>query len=150
MTDPVLQNFDNHTFVSKPWITAALLLLAGTLAAGVGTILVNSAMGSYLVGGGVVLNGLGSLVALVLIRSYALKLQDRIIRTEMRVRLERILPAGDRERIEDLTIKQLIGLRFAGDAEMPELLRRVLDENIQDPTPIKRMVQDWQGDYHRV
>ena len=49
-----------------------------------------------------------------------------------------------------MTIKQLVGLRFASDDELPELLRRVLNENIQDPDVIKRLVQDWQGDYHRV
>jgi hypothetical protein len=44
----------------------------------------------------------------------------------------------------------MVGMRFASDSEMPELFRKVLDDDIQDATPIKKMVKDWQGDYHRV
>ncbi len=68
----------------------------------------------------------------------------------MRVRLEGLLPPEQRQSIQSLSIKQLVGLRFASDGELPELLRRVLNENIQDSNLIKRLVQDWQGDYHRV
>ena len=44
----------------------------------------------------------------------------------------------------------MVGLRFAGDAELPDLARKVLDENIAAATPIKKLIMDWQGDYHRV
>ena len=150
MTDRTPQNFDNHTVVPKPWFVAALLVLAGVISAGLGLLLLGTTAGPYLIGVGVVLNCLGSLMALGLVRSYAIKLQDRIIRTEMRIRLEGLLPSEQRQSIQYLTIKQLVGLRFASDDELPELLRRVLNENIQDPNVIKRLVQDWQGDYHRV
>jgi hypothetical protein len=150
VTDQIPQNFDNHTFLPKPWFFTALLILASTLSAATGMIMLNSAVGAYLIGGGVVLNGFGGLLGLALLRGYAVRLQDRIIRTEMRARLESLLPAEDLGRIHDLTIKQMVGLRFASDAEMPELFRKVLDEDIQDATPIKKMVRDWQGDYHRV
>ena len=85
-----------------------------------------------------------------LVRLYALKLQDRIIRAEMRERLEKILPVEDHQNIPMLAMKQFIGLRFASDREMPELLRKVVDEDIQDSTAIKKMIRDWQGDYDRV
>ena len=150
MTGGTPQNFDNHTVVPKPWFVAALFVLAGVISAGLGLLLLGTTVGPYLIGAGVVLNCLGGLMALGLVRSYAIKLQDRIIRTEMRVRLEGLLPPEQRQSIQYLTIKQLVGLRFASDDELPELLKRVLNENIQDPDVIKRLVQDWQGDYHRV
>ena len=73
-----------------------------------------------------------------------------LLRYRNHIRLEGLLPPEQRQSIHSLTIKQVVGLRFASDDELPELLQRVLNENIQDPTDIKRLVKDWQGDYHRV
>ena len=64
--------------------------------------------------------------------------------------MRELLPEDLRERINDFTPTQMVGLRFASDAELPELARKVLDENITKGTPIKTMVTDWQGDYYRV
>ncbi|MFI5166048.1 MAG: DUF6526 family protein [Thermoanaerobaculales bacterium] len=83
-------------------------------------------------------------------RQFALRVQDRVIRLEMRLRLERMLPADLKLRIGELTLGQLIALRFAGDAELPELARKVLAEHITDRKAIKRLVRDWQADYLRV
>lgn len=94
--------------------------------------------------------GLGLLKLSVKIRRYVLVVQDRIIRLEMRLRLERLLPADLQPRISDLTLSQLIALRFASDAELPELTRRVLHENLQDRAAIKRLVKDWQPDHQRI
>ena len=47
-------------------------------------------------------------------------------------------------------MSQLVGLRFASDEEMPALVRKVVDGNIQDRKSIKQMVRNWQGDYDRV
>jgi hypothetical protein len=68
----------------------------------------------------------------------------------MRLRLKDILPAELRGRILELTPDQLIGLRFASDAEMPDLVREVLTNGIQEREVIKRKIRDWQGDYLRV
>ena len=103
MTDGTSQNFDNHTVVPKPWFVAALFVLAGVISAGLGLLLLGTTAGPYLIGVGVVLNCLGGLMALWLVRSYAIKLQDRIIRTEMRVRLEGLLPPEQRQSIQYLT-----------------------------------------------
>ncbi len=83
-------------------------------------------------------------------RQFALTVQDRMIRLEMRLRLAKVLPADLAQRIGELTVSQLIGLRFAGDEEIPDLVRKVLTEGIGDRTAIKRMVRNWQGDYLRV
>ncbi len=96
------------------------------------------------------------LVALALIilflyaRGFALKAQDRVIRLEMRLRMRELLPEDLQGRINEFTPTQMVGLRFAGDAELPDLARKVLDENITAATPIKKLVTDWQGDYYRV
>jgi len=83
-------------------------------------------------------------------RIFALTAQDRLIRLEMRLRLKEILPNDLRGRILELTPDQLIGLRFASDAEMPDLVREVLTNGIQEREVIKRKIRDWQGDYLRV
>ena len=144
------QNFDNHVVVPKTLFIAAVSILAGIILAVVGLFKVGTIAGACLIGTGVVLNGLATIFGLGVARSYATTVQDRIIRTEMHLRLHKILPSDLQERGEGLTMSQLIGLRFASDEEMPALVRKVLDENIEDRKPIKQMVKDWQGDYDRV
>jgi hypothetical protein len=73
-----------------------------------------------------------------------------VIRLEMRLRLREVLPADLQARIPELTPPQLIGLRFASDAELPELVRRVLTGSLENPRDIKKAVTHWQGDYLRV
>jgi len=92
----------------------------------------------------------GLLILFFYARQFALTMQDRLIRLEMRLRLAKVLPADLAQRIGELTVSQLIGLRFASNEELPELVRKVLAEGISDRTAIKRMVRTWQGDYLRV
>ena len=83
------------------------------------------------------------------VRLYALKLQDRIIRLEERVRLTQLLSEPLRSRIPELTVDQLVGLRFASDAEVPKLVERALNEKLKR-NDIKKAVQNWRPDYWRV
>jgi uncharacterized protein DUF6526 len=80
------------------------------------------------------------------VRRYALKLQDRIIRLEMQTRLARLGRDADLAR---LSLRQIIALRFASDAELPALLQRAIDEKMTNDQ-IKRAVTTWQGDYLRT
>jgi hypothetical protein len=93
-------------------------------------------------------------VALLLLalyaRLFALSVQDRIIRLEMRLRLAEILPPDLRPRIPEFTVAQLVSMRFACDAELPALARKVLDDKMSDRKAIKQLVKDWQGDYVRA
>jgi uncharacterized protein DUF6526 len=89
-------------------------------------------------------------ITLVLkVRLYSLKLQDRIIRLEERLRLTQLLSEPLRSRVPELTEDQLIGLRFASDAEVPKLVERALDEKLKRKD-IKKAVQNWRPDYWRV
>jgi hypothetical protein len=96
------------------------------------------------------LTALALLLGIMYARMFALKVQDRVIRLEMRLRLAEILPADLRGRIGEFTLAQLIALRFASDAELPALARKVLDEKIGERKAIKAMVQNWQADELRA
>jgi len=85
----------------------------------------------------------------VLSRTMTLVVQDRVIRVEMRQRLRDMLPRDLHGRINDLTPRQLVALRFASDDEMPGLVREVLAGNLATPKAIKQSVKSWQGDYLR-
>jgi hypothetical protein len=82
-------------------------------------------------------------------RSYATHLQDRVIRVEERIRLTAILPEPLRARIAELSDSQIVGLRFASDAELPALFQRAVDEKLSR-SDIKKAITDWRPDYSRV
>jgi len=82
-------------------------------------------------------------------RSWATHLQDRVIRVEERIRLTAILPEPLRSRIGELSDSQIVGLRFASDAELPSLFQRALDEKLSR-SDIKKAITNWRPDYSRV
>ena len=82
-------------------------------------------------------------------RIYALKVQDRVIRLEERLRLAALLPEPIRSRVNDLTESQLIAIRFASDAEVSALVQKALSENLKN-ADIKRAIVTWRPDYWRV
>lgn len=98
----------------------------------------------------------GMIMALALVllalfaRMFALTVQDRVIRLEMRLRMEKLLPGDLKARIEEFSVSQMVALRFASDAELPELARRVVTEKIGDRKAIKQMVKNWKPDYLRA
>ena len=82
-------------------------------------------------------------------RIYALKVQDRVIRLEERLRLANLIAEPFRSRIGALTEKQLVGLRFASDAEIPGLVERALNQKLGN-REIKTAIQSWRPDHFRV
>jgi hypothetical protein len=93
-------------------------------------------------------------VALILLaltgRMFALTVQDRVIRLEMRLRMQQLLPPDLMPRIPEFTVGQLVALRFAGDAELPDLARKVLQEKLTERKAIKAMIRDWRPDHLRA
>ena len=140
------QNFANHARFVPPYHYVAFPIL-----------LVNVLYRLYWLSGGLtfdavldVLVGVALIIVALFARVLALGAQDRVIRLEMRLRMRELLPDDLQGRINDFTPTQMVGLRFASDAELPALARKVLDENIVKATPIKQAVKDWQPDLHRV
>lgn len=83
-------------------------------------------------------------------RTFPLKAQDRVIRLEETLRMQRLLPPDLQARIGDLRGSQFIALRFASDEELPELTRAVLDGGIRDTKEIKKRIRNWRADYFRL
>ena len=95
---------------------------------------------------GLLLLGVVTLLTITLLRLFALRLQDRIIRLEMQVRLAGV---GREALAERLAVKQLVALRFAANHELGALADRALAEKLS-PDQIKRAVTDWQADRLRT
>jgi hypothetical protein len=90
-----------------------------------------------------------ALIALFKLRSYPLKVQDRVIRLEERIRLQALAPAEWHTQIYKLTEDQLIGLRFAADDEVVELAKQALEHNL-NRKQIKERIKSWRPDNWRV
>ena len=83
-------------------------------------------------------------------RLFPLAVQDRVIRLEERLRFALLLPADLQPRIGEFTAGQMVALRFACDAELPALARKVLDEKLTERKAIKQQVKNWRADYLRA
>jgi hypothetical protein len=96
----------------------------------------------------------GVALALILLfflaRVMVLTVQDRVIRLEETLRMRALLPADLLPRIGEFSVKQLVALRFASDAELPELARKVLDGPITDQKTVKKLVREWRADLQRA
>ncbi|HEX4021480.1 MAG TPA: DUF6526 family protein [Acidobacteriaceae bacterium] len=145
MPDTKPQSYANHSRFD-PWFhffLAPVLILTF-----LGTI-VHLVRHPHLMNGWHVILAFALIVLAVKCRTYALKVQDRVIRLEERMRLHALLAEPLRARIGELDVKQLVALRFASDAEVPALVQKTLDEKL-DPKQIKQAIQNWRGDYLRV
>lgn len=145
MAGEPVQNYENHRNFDKIYIGSGLTALAALVLAVIALIKGGPFIPWAIFAAAVTLMGL-----ILRVRTYALKVQDRIIRLEMRLRLAHTLPADLQSRIGELTISQLIGLRFASDEEIGDLTRKVLGEKIARADDIKRLVKNWQADRARV
>ena len=90
-----------------------------------------------------------AIVPLLKIRTYALKVQDRVIRLEERLRLQALAPQEWQAQLFRLTEDQLIALRFASDGEVVELAKQALEQNL-DRKQIKERIRSWRADDWRI
>ncbi len=141
------QNLQNHTRLVPPFHMFVLPVLLVNVGGRIYH-LVKSGISFESVFG--ILLAVALLLLALYARTFAMTVQDRLIRLEMRLRLTEVLPVDLRPRIPEFTAGQLISLRFAGDAELPALARKVLDDKLNDRKAIKQLIKDWQGDYLRA
>lgn len=139
------QTYANHTRIVPPFLAALLVLMVHA-----GWSLYDFTSGMTVASARSAVVSVALVFIAVYARNFPLRAQDRIIRLEMQLRLRDVLPAELQARINELTIDQLVALRFAGDRELPGLVTRVLADGLQDRKAIKQLVTDWQADDLRV
>lgn len=83
-------------------------------------------------------------------RTFALQAQNRVIRLEERLRLARVLPADLQANADAITPSQLIGLRFASDADVVELARKAIANPAMTAKEIKMQIKNWRADHYRL
>ena len=135
------QNYANHAYRATSWLVA---FSGATIVTGV--LIWNAYVERSLASIALVFLGVVVLLTITIVRTFALRLQDRIIRLEMRGRLARL---GREQALERLSVKQVVALRFASDAELPALIDRALSDRLT-PDQIKRAVINWQADRLRT
>jgi hypothetical protein len=145
MAEKVPQNFSNHARLDPAFHFFILPVFAISLI----ITIVHLVMHPGLHSAWLVVFMMAAATAVTKIRTYALKVQDRVIRLEDRQRLALLLDQPLRARIGEFTESQLIGLRFASDAELPALAAKTLAEKLSK-TDIKKAVGQWRADYWRV
>lgn len=138
----MIQDFSNHTHHPVRTYVASVTALASLgflVAAWRGTVLDVALL----------LLAISVLTLVHISRAYTVKLQDRIIRLEMQIRGEKLLPAPQQALLARLRPKQVAALRFAGDEELGALVERASAEDLK-PSEIKKAITNWQPDYMRT
>ena len=141
------QNFENHTRLVPLYHQFVFLVFVINLGWTIYRLVKDAFSWGSIVN---VLVAMALLVLFFYVRFFVVTVQDRVIRLEMRLRLAGLLPADLRPRIPEFTVAQLVALRFASDAELSALARKVLDEKLNDRKAIKQLIKDWQADYLRA
>ena len=146
MAEPTPQTYANHAryvtfyhFVSAPIFILNLIWAVYRLVTGFSP---DAAIGALL--------AFALCVIFLFARDFALSAQDRVIRLEERLRMQELLPEDLQPRVNDFSTDQLVAIRFASDAELPDLARAVLTENLTSRKAIKERIQTWRPDYQRV
>jgi uncharacterized membrane protein YciS (DUF1049 family) len=139
------QSFENHAKVVPAYHYFTFGLIAANLVYRLSIVATAFSLDAVMS----LLLAVGVMMAAFWSRVFALRVQDRVIRLEMRLRLLKVAPAVA-PRLGEFTINQLCSLRFASDAELPALAERVLAERLDDRKAIKRMIKDWEADLLRA
>jgi uncharacterized membrane protein YciS (DUF1049 family) len=138
------QSFENHTRIVPAYFGAFFLIAANLLWQ-----LYSTAVGFSVSQLMALFVAVALMIVYLYARVFALTVQDRVIRLETQLRLMKLAPDLE-PRLSEFTVNQLCSLRFAGDAELPALARKVLSEKLDDRKAIKRQITDWQPDHLRA
>lgn len=140
------QDFKSHRRYDPAWHFVGLnLLVLGVIGAGVHAY---KHPGTY--NWWMVAYTFGILLVAFRARAQTLTVQNRLIRLEMQLRLKGILPPALAARIGELTPSQMVGLRFASDAELPALVERCLSGQLGGTEAVKKEIKNWQADWLRA
>lgn len=139
------QNFKNHVRLDPifHYVLSIIFLLNVILC------IVNFARDRSWFNGWLIVVAIGLFLLLFKVRLYPLKVQDRVIRLEERLRLAELLPETTRPRIPEFSERQLVALRFASDEELPVLAAQALNEHLTSKQ-IKQRILHWRPDHFRV
>ena len=136
-----VQSYANHVRRARTWSVAFVCALVATV-----LLIIDAIRERTVDSAALTLLGIAVLLGISLTRMFSTRLQDRIIRTEMLIRLTALGRGGV---VQRLNMRQIIALRFASDAELPALVDRAINENLTGDA-IKRAIVDWQADLIRV
>jgi hypothetical protein len=139
------QNLKNHARLDPPFHFVLLIVFLANLVISIVYVVKHPCFYSAWF----VVLSVAAILALLKMRLYPLKVQDRVIRLEERMRLQALAPSEWHTQIYRLSEDQLIGLRFAADDEVVELAKQALEHNLTRKQ-IKERIKDWRGDYWRV
>ena len=140
------QNFKNHAKVVPAyhyWMTPMLVLPSLYLGYRVVVDFSFAGLVPFIFSVGVVF-------AAFFARVFALGVQDRVIRLEEQLRMEKLLPEELKQRIPEVTTEQMIALRFASDEELPGLVFKALTEGISNRKTLKQAIKNWRADHQRI
>jgi Family of unknown function (DUF6526) len=144
MSERTPQNLKNHGRTDAWFMALGLIVMVNLIVAIVSLVQVHNFHHVW-----VVILSLALIVLWLRVRQYPMKVQDRLIRLEERLRLQALAPPEWQGQIHRLREDQLIGLRFAGDDELVTLARQALEENLTRKQ-IKERILNWRADTWRV
>jgi hypothetical protein len=145
MAEDSVQTYGSHARFLPPWH----FFVFPVLLINVVVQIVAAAKDPSLSSGWHVLVAVALTLGIFFSRFMPLRVQDRLIRLEETLRLQRLLP-GRTADIERLSLGQLIGLRFASDQEVAHILDRIVAGELTSRADVKRAVQHWRPDHLRV
>jgi hypothetical protein len=145
MSESAPQNLKNHGRLDPPYhfVSTAVLMVNLFI------VLCFAWKNPNVFTGWLVILSIGVFIPFLKLRSYPLKVQDRVIRLEERLRLQALAPQEWHAQIYKLTEDQLIALRFASDDEVVELAKQTLEGNL-NRKQIKERIKVWRADDFRV
>ena len=145
MSESTTQNLKNHGRIDPPYH----MVLSAVLLVNLAIVITYTAMHFSVFSGWLLIVSIAVFIPFIKLRAYPLKVQDRVIRLEERMRLQALAPAEWHAQIYRLTEDQLIGLRFAADDEVVELAKKALEGNLSRKQ-IKERIQSWRADDWRI